>query len=143
MLRIKTVLKPSGMHGIGLFADQYIKEGATTWEYDPRLDISFTFEDFEKLPQQYKNIFLKYGYYDYLLELFIVCTDDQRFINHSSRHYNIISSPDRDVACRDIKPGEELLCNYNHYEPNWFEKRGLIERDFVDLSSLSFEKEEE
>lgn len=134
MLRVKTTLRYSKLHGIGLFADQFIPKGTVTWQYDSGFDPSFSKEQIESLDELNKSQFLKYGYFDYSLDKFILCSDDQRYINHSSKKYNISSTPEADVALRDINIGEELFCNYNHYEPSWFEKRNLKEEDFKDFS---------
>ena len=130
MLRVKTKLGLSRVHGIGLFADQFIPKGTTTWKYDPDFDMQFSEETLKRLPEWTQDQFLKYSYFDYTLNTYILCIDDQRFINHSIDH-NIISTPTEDQAGRDIKMGEELFCNYNHYEKNWFERRGVDEKSFV------------
>ncbi len=137
MLRVKTTIGLSRLHGVGLFADQFIKKGSITWQYDPGLDPDFSFEEVENLEKSYRNVFEKYGYRDFKLGKFIVCIDDQRFINHSSKNFNVLSTPDRDVAVKDINLGEELLCNYNDYEQDWFKRRNLAEREFLDLDILS------
>ena len=49
MLLVKTKIKPSGTHGIGLFADQFILKGTITWKYDPKFDSSFTEKDLEEM----------------------------------------------------------------------------------------------
>lgn len=130
MLRVKTSLNKSSVNGIGLFADQFIPKGTPTWEYDEKFDVAFSEEEISALPEFSKQIFLKYGYYDDELSKFVLCADDQRFINHSSTNANIDSQPRIDVAARDIQPGEELLCDYTEYEQNWFERRGLKKEDF-------------
>ena len=124
MLRIKTKLAMSKLHGIGLFAAEFIPKGTITWQYDPEFDIAFSEDMFKKIPKNVLDQFMKYSYYDHELKKYILCSDDQRFINHST-HYNINSSPRKDVALRDIKKGEELTCDYTHYEYDWFERRGI------------------
>ena len=130
MLKVKTKLQMSHIHGIGLFADQFIPKGTTTWEYDPRFDISYTQEKLDNLPSWTKEQFLKYSYFDKKQNKYVMCIDDQRFINHSIDP-NILSTPDSDKAGRDIKIGEELVCNYDHYEKDWFERRGKEEKEFT------------
>ncbi len=130
MLKVKTKLQMSHIHGIGLFADQLIPKGTTTWEYEPRFDISYTQEELNLLPEWSKEQFLKYSYFDKKQNKYVLCADDQRFINHSIDP-NILSTPDFDKAGRDIKLGEELICNYKHYESDWFERRGIDEKDFT------------
>lgn len=130
MLRVKTILSKSTINGIGLFADQFIPKGTVTWEFEEKFDTTFLEEDIESLPDFAQKNFLKYAYYDFDLNKYVLCADDQRFINHSSDNFNILSKPRVDVAARDIKQGEELLCDYTQYEQNWFERRGLKKSDF-------------
>lgn len=130
MLRVKTKLSLSRVDGIGLFADQFIPKGTVTWQYDPAFDMRWTEEMVKDLPQWTKDQFSKYSYFDYKQNCYVLCADDQRYINHSIDP-NILSTPDQDVAGRDIQPGEELFCNYEHYEKGWFQRRGISEGEFV------------
>ncbi len=50
MLKIKTKIGPSGVHGTGLFADQFVSKGTVTWQYIPEFDIGFTEKTVSKLP---------------------------------------------------------------------------------------------
>lgn len=125
MILVRTKLGSSGVEGIGLFADQFIPEGTRTWEYHPRFDASFDEEDMNEMPEPVKEQFLKYAFFDPQTGKYILCFDDQRFINHSTVFPNILSTPYYDTAARDIFPGEELLCNYADYEDTYFERRGI------------------
>lgn len=122
MLRVKTKIKNSDISGIGLYADQFIPKGTVTWQYDADIEPSFTLEKFSSFSEYVKEHILIHGYYDHSISRYILCVDNQAFINHSSNP-NIDSTPDADVASRDIQPGEELTCNYRQYEPDWFERR--------------------
>ncbi len=130
MLRVKTKIKSSDVNGIGLFADQVIPAGTVTWQYDQGFDPHFTIEQFENLPEFSKQTVLVHGYFDHDLQVYILCSDDQRFINHS-QNPNISSTPSHDVASRDIQPGEEMTCDYSLYEPDWFERRNVDKSSFV------------
>lgn len=129
MLRVKTKLGLSKVNGVGLFADQFIPKGTVTWSYDKNFDVKWTEKDIKDLPAWTKEQFSKYSYFDYEQNCFILCADDQRFINHSIDP-NIISTPNEDRAGCDIAPGEELLCNYEHYEKDWFKRRDLDPANF-------------
>ncbi|HEY4505013.1 MAG TPA: SET domain-containing protein [Candidatus Paceibacterota bacterium] len=122
MLLVKTVLRKSGKHGIGLFAGQFIRKGTVTWKYTPWFDISYSKEKIRKMSKVAKKQVLYYAYFDYKLKKFVLPSDDERFINHSAnpKHINIESTPDRDTALRDIRPGEELLCDYHKFETTYF-----------------------
>jgi SET domain-containing protein len=130
MLRVKTKLVASGIHGVGLFAAEFIPKGTITWQYDPEFDTAFEQSAIERIPEHVRSQFMKYSYYDHDLKKYVLCSDDQRFINHSDNP-NIVSTPQRDEALIDIHLGEELLCDYAHYEHDWFERRGIKREDFI------------
>jgi len=127
MLRLKTFIAASSISGIGLFAGQVIRAGTVTWEYDAEFDSAFTAQVLQRMPEVCREDFLKYAYFDHVRDRFVLCCDNQRFINHSADP-NIISTPDRDTAARDIAHGEELTCDYSLYEHDWFERRGVDRR---------------
>lgn len=124
MLRVKTKIGKSAIEGIGLIADQFIPKGTITWQYDPRFDISYDENELKELPDFLQSQFSKYSYFDHDLKKYILCSDDQRFINHSDAP-NVKSTPEKDVSVQDIQPGEEITCDYTHYEHDWFERRGI------------------
>ena len=136
MLRVKTKINFSKLNGIGLFADQFIPKGTTTWQYDPEFDSSFTEEDFKKIPDVVKNQFMTYCYFDHNLQKYVLCSDFQRFINHSNNP-NIQSTPEKDIASKDINFGDEMTCDYADYEFDWFERRGHKREDFQNSNELS------
>lgn len=127
MLRVKTKLRQSKIHGIGVFADQFIPKGTVTWEYDPKYDVCFTKKEIHGLPEPGKGVLLFYCYYDKKLNRYILCADHLRHINHAKQKKleNIVSTPRRDIAARDIKKGEELICDYNKFDPEYFKRHGL------------------
>jgi SET domain-containing protein len=125
MLRVKTKLGNSSLHGIGLFADEFIPKGTITWQYDPEFDTAFTHDQIYRMPSAAKTIFWHYAYLDKELDKFILCSDDQRFINHKDVDFNIKSTTKIDVANRDINIGEELICNYNGFEDGYFDRRDI------------------
>lgn len=129
MLRVKTKLSKSEREGIGLFADEFIPAGTTTWQYDQEFDVAFDEEAVNRVPPQVREQFLKYSYFDHTLGKYILCSDDQRFINHSSTP-NVISTPQKDVAVRDIQAGEEIVCDYAHFEHDWFQRRNRRREEF-------------
>lgn len=62
MLLVKTKLGISFIHGIGLFAAQFIPKGTVTWEYSPYFDTSYEEADVERMSPSAKEQFLKYAY---------------------------------------------------------------------------------
>jgi len=109
MLVVKTKLRKSKIHGMGVFADQNIKKGATIWEYNPVIDKEITKKQYKSLPNIAKRYMMKYTYLE--VNKWILCGDDGRFVNHS-KHPNCDDKGDRTIAGRNIKKGEELTSNY-------------------------------
>lgn len=131
MLLVKTKLDVSRLHGIGLFAAQFIPQGTVTWEYSPAFDTSYDEEDIARMSPTAREQFLKYAYFDEGLRRHVLCFDDQRFINHCLHAPNIISTLRRDVAARDIHEGEELLCDYTCFDDTYFARLGIRESELV------------
>ena len=132
MILVRTKLAPSAIHGIGLFADEFLPEGTVTWEFCPDFDSAFSEQDIGRMSAPARAQFLRYAYFDKDLARYVLCFDDQRFINHTPHELaNIHSTPRRDVAARDILPGEELLCDYNHYDDTYFRRAQIEERALI------------
>ena len=131
MILVKTRIGKSMIHGIGLFADQFIPKGTKTWEYNSKFDSSFFEEDLKYMSDSAREQFLNYAFLDKKQKKYILCFDDQRFINHSELKLNIQSYPYYDISIRDIERGEELLCNYNDYEEGFFRRKGIDEKFLV------------
>lgn len=132
MLLVKTKLSLSNVHGIGLFADQFIPKGTATWKYHPDYDTAFTEKEVEGMSEPAKKIFLHYAYFDAEINKYVLCFDDQRFINHSSKKMNVHTTKIQDIASRDIEPGEELLCDYNRFDDTYFHRHGISLEHIID-----------
>ena len=121
MLMVKTKLGLSPIHGMGLFADQFIPKGTTTWRFVPVFDLKVEPDDLLRLSEPARKLFWRYAYVDMSNNHYILCFDDERFINHSDNP-NIIQKrisdevEGREVAARDIHPGEELTVNYYDFD---------------------------
>lgn len=133
MLKVKAKIGKSNVHGWGLFADEVIKKGTVTWEYNPDLDISLSKQQIDSLSQINRDYIYKYAYFDKDLDKFVLCADDQRYINHSEKKekININSTPRADVASRDIAIGEELLCDYFMFDSDYFGRHGMSREDLI------------
>lgn len=115
MLLVKTELKPSKIHGLGVFAAKFIAKGTRVWEYREGFDHRVS-EDFVKsLPKPAQSTLKHYsglwggGY--------VISADDARYLNHSeSPNLKTFAEPDCDIAIRDIQIDEELLEDYREFE---------------------------
>ena len=115
MFYVKTKLKESKIHGIGLFADQDIKKNAPVYTTNESLNLRLSEKEFSRLPEDEKSTIRHYGYFDNNNNTWNLCFDNIRFCNHSVEG-NIALREGKVVALRDIKNGEELTQNYGDFE---------------------------
>lgn len=128
MLLVKTHIKSSPIHGIGLFASEFILKGTLVWRLVRGFDQVFTEEQFGKLPQSAINTIEFYGYYQEEDGGYVLCADDARFFNHS-KDPNCESKVMITYAARDIKAGEELTDNYEQFD-GMFSLKDIIRTKF-------------
>ncbi|MEP7279450.1 MAG: SET domain-containing protein-lysine N-methyltransferase [Bacteroidota bacterium] len=114
------MLKPSGIHGIGVFAIRPIPRGSRDMFSKGQGEwIKLPIADVEQLPYHAKELVETYCLFDethyYVPDYGFKLMDLVNYLNHSLQP-NIISIDDGEVfeALRDIAPGEELLVNYGH-----------------------------
>jgi len=121
MLYVKTKVLPSNIHGLGLFADQFIPKGTVVWKFTPGFDLKFTKEQILSFPEILQIYLYKYGWRSKKSKLYCLASDNGKYFNHSnypnclSRHTN---SEDEvvTIAKKDIKNGEELTDDYSSFE---------------------------
>ena len=123
MLLVPVRIGRSEIHGQGVFAIEDIPEGTIVWRFTPGFDMDQDPLLLDRQPPHSRKVMLHYGYIDPIINRFILCCDDCRFMNHSGRpNIRTDRNADRygvDVADRDIKAGEELTVNYESFEgPN-------------------------
>ena len=118
MMLVKTTVGPSRIHGIGIFAAQFIPKGTPTWRFEPGFDLEITPERFAALPETARAQVLNYAYRDEKTGNYVLCGDDARFYNHSSDPAcgPLPDNPDLCVAYRDIEEGEEMLTDYGDFD---------------------------
>jgi SET domain-containing protein len=129
MIHVAYALKTSDLHGVGLFADENIKQGQLIYTASPLLDLNITQEQFDSLDQKEKDEILWWGFFDQPSQMWHVDFDVSKFINHSD-HATVTQDENHDeaylVATRDIKSGEELTQNYLEFEAQEdLERRGI------------------
>lgn len=116
MLLVKTVVRESAIHGLGLFADQDIAAGELVWEFDPLIDRILRVEDLERLPEHARLFVEVYSEYFADLGLLVLSGDNDRFTNHSADPNTVVVLPNgpaaKVIAARDIAAGEEITCDY-------------------------------
>ncbi len=121
MLTILASAKPSKIHGVGLFADEFIPKGTVTWRFDPKWDIVFPKDEVEKMPEHQKRLIQLVAYFSEKRQAYIYSIDDSRFLNHSTRSNHDVLPASREeelcnIANRDIQVGEELTVDYRTFD---------------------------
>jgi hypothetical protein len=106
VLLVRTEVRPSSIHGKGLFAAQRIRKGQDVWRFEPRVDRIGAVAD------AHFSWRTEYG--------FVTPGDDAKFINHSSTpNLWTMAGLAPVVATRDIEVGEELTESYAEYDLDW------------------------
>jgi hypothetical protein len=106
VLLVRTEVRPSAIHGQGLFAAQSIRKGQDVWRFEPRVD------QISAVASGHFSWRTEYGY--------VTPGDDAKFINHSKTP-NLWTMPGMAPVCaaRDIEAGEELTESYADYDLDW------------------------
>lgn len=116
MLTVKTVLKPSSIHGLGVFADEPIKKGQIIWEAEYLLDLILSEKELERLPAAARDYIKCYGNTSKQHKgMIVVDFGNGRYMNHSDTP-NTDFKTETGIAIRDIAVGEEITCDYSEYE---------------------------
>ncbi len=115
MLRVPTYVAHSPIAGMGVFAATDIPEGTVIWAFEEGVDWRLHPEEFNEFPEPYRSRLRHYIYLDDTGH-YVLCGDNTRFMNHSDEP-NCEEPPGAfTVACRNIKAGEELTCDYRTFD---------------------------
>jgi len=128
VLYVETIVQPSPIHGLGIFAAHDIMAGTVIWRYDPEFDLTVSRESIERLPEPTRRQVLKYSYRCRVDHRYVIAVDDSRYMNHSADP-NIRDDYSVDprgimVALRDIRAGEELTADYHDFDLDAAKKLG-------------------
>jgi hypothetical protein len=119
MLLVKTTVAPSQIHGLGLFADEFIPKGKIIWEFEKGLDVIIDKEKLKSLPEVQQKWIKHYAHLSLKNCNYTLSIDNDHYINHSDDPNTTDIDTGRQelatVALRDIEKGEELTCNYLAY----------------------------
>ena len=115
MLRVPTVVQPSPIAGVGLFAAVDLPEGTVVWEFHEGVDWRLSPEEVAAFPEPYRTLIRHYLYLDES-GVYILCGDAGKFMNHSDDPN--CADPDGPVTVtrRPVRAGEELTCDYRTFD---------------------------
>ena len=114
MLHVEANLGVSHIHGIGLFAAQFIPAGTIIWRFQAGFDVELSHEDFVQLTPAAQKQVSHYAYSCPIGRRYFLSSDDDRFTNHSDTP-NTHFVDGCTVASRDIQAGEELTADYREF----------------------------
>jgi len=117
MLKIPTYIDSSLIPnaGLGLFCKTEVLKDTLIWQFDPGLDRIVSEIPDDPIVRGFINT---YGYKPIAgITGYVVCLDNARFMNHGKDHsLNCRCDPDGTTwALRDLKAGEELICDYTSF----------------------------
>ncbi len=115
MIIVPSYLEKSPVHGFGVFAKELIKKGSKVWEFNPIFDVRFTDAEFERLPPSVKAEIEHHLYQPEPGGVLYYESTMGRYMNHSREPNVDFSDVGVGWATRDIKPDEELTCDYRHF----------------------------
>lgn len=116
MLLVRTSIRQSPIHGLGLFAEEEIPAGTVLWRFEPLLDRLIRETDLAGLPDHLVDYIEVYSEYFPELGVLVLSGDNDRYTNHSddpNTEVILPNGPEAHVrARRDIAAGEEITCDY-------------------------------
>jgi uncharacterized protein len=128
MLLIQTRVRPSAIHGLGLFAVKFVPRGTPIWRFEPGFDREFSPDQVAALPPPACAHLRWFGFVRQADGHLFLSGDHACFMNHSSTPVTGALPPARPpvttVAFRDIAAGEELTCDYFAFDADAPRKLG-------------------
>lgn len=114
MLLVATELRPSPIHGIGVFLLESVSEGETIWRFDARIDRVYSDDELASLPPGMQDFLRTYSTWHQAAGLWVLCGDNGRHFNHSDSPNTLsqgVAFGD-DIAAADLPAGTELTTDY-------------------------------
>jgi SET domain-containing protein len=116
MLLVKTYLDNSPVHGLGVFAGQFIRKGTRIWRYVEGFDRAYSPKQFARLPKPARDYVRFHGYK--VDGEIILTADHDCHMNHSD-DANTYLCNGYAIARRDIAKGVEITNDYREFEPGF------------------------
>lgn len=120
MMLVSTYVGPSGIEGVGVFAEEAIKAGTLIWVLDENFDLVVPREKLDTVPKHLVTFFDRYAYpLHNEPDKLVLEFDHGRFMNHQNEPNTDFREVIKGYARRDIEPREELTCNYSEFDPGF------------------------
>ncbi len=114
MMMVETEIRPSPIHGLGVFLLQPVRQGDLVWRFDTRIDRVYTEEEVGTLPEHVQRFVRTYSTWHAPTHVWVLCGDHGRHFNHSDLPTTVSSaiSFGEDRAAMDLPAGAELTSDY-------------------------------
>ncbi len=116
MLLVRTSVRQSPIHGLGLFAEHAISQGQPIWAFEPGIDRILAEAELDSYPAHVIDYLETYCEYFPESGVLVLSGDNDRYTNHADEPNTVVVLPNgpeaRVVAARDIAEGEEITCDY-------------------------------
>jgi SET domain-containing protein len=114
MMMVETQLKPSPIHGIGVFVVHPVRRGDLIWRFDSRVDRVYTDGEIATLPEHMQRFLRTYSTWNDAAGLWVLCGDNGRHFNHSDSPTTVSNAIafGEDRAVTDLPKGAELTSDY-------------------------------
>ncbi len=115
MMMVQTVLKPSEIHGTGVFLVQPVSKGTLLWRFDSRIDRVYCDQEIETLPRLMQQFLRTYSTWNSAVKLWVLCGDNGRHFNHAAVPNSISDGIafGSDYAANDLPAATELTSDYS------------------------------
>lgn len=114
MMMVETELRPSPIHGLGVFLLRPVRQGELLWRFDSRIDRVYSPDEVASLPPHVREFLQTYCTWHEGAGVYVLCGDNGRYFNHSEAPTTVSNgvSFGEDHALRDLAAGEELTSDY-------------------------------
>ena len=117
MLCVETKIGPSKIHGIGLFAAEFIPKGTVVWRFTPGFDARFTAQQILRLPAAVQIYLTCYAWKSKKSGLYCLASDGAKHFNHSNTpncrsRYEPEEPEVVTRAVKNIRVGTEITDDY-------------------------------
>lgn len=113
MLLVKTYLDNSDIHGLGVFAGEFIRKGTKIWRFVDGFDRAYSPKEFARLPKPARDFIRHHGYR--VDGEILLTADHDHHMNHSDAPNTYLKNGYA-IARINIPKGTEITNDYREFD---------------------------